>query len=186
MIYLIRHTKPFIAPGICYGQSDLDVYSSFKGEVSNIRLKLALDTSFKFISSPLQRCKKLAEALSNNGTIQFDTRIKELNFGDWELLPWTKIDQDDVKKWSENFVENSPPNGESFEKFSCRVIDFWSTLDHMNTNYVITAHDGVLRAILAHILETPLKKAFTLKIKYGEVIKVDFFDVENCRVEFVG
>jgi len=185
MIYLIRHTKPFIAPGTCYGQSDLDVYSTFKGELSNIRLKLAIDASFKFISSPLQRCKKLAEGLSNNVTIQFENRLKELNFGDWEGIPWNKIQEDSLKNWSENFVTNKPPQGESLQELSNRVLSFWSTLDHINTNYVITAHDGVLRVILAHLLETPLNKAFTLKINYGEVIKIDFFDTENCRVEFV-
>jgi len=185
MIYLIRHTKPFISPGICYGQSDIDVFSTFKGELSNIRLKLAVDASFKFISSPLQRCKILAEGLSNNSTIKFENRLKELNFGDWENVLWNEIPKEPLKEWADNFVENAPPQGESLQELSNRVLEFWHTLDHSNTNYVITAHDGVLRVILAHLLETPLNKAFTLKINYGEVIKIDFFDAENCRVEFV-
>jgi len=32
-IYLIRHTTPDVAKGICYGQTDLDVANTFEEEV---------------------------------------------------------------------------------------------------------------------------------------------------------
>lgn len=185
MIYLIRHTKPNVAAGICYGQSDLDVSNSFNDEVAIIRSKISINDSFTIISSPLQRCKKLAETLSSNKEIQFENRLKELNFGDWENLLWNEIPKEPLKEWSDNFVKNAPPQGESLQELSNRVLYFWNTLAHSTHNYVITAHDGVIRVILAHLLETPLNKAFTLKINYGEVIKIDFFDSENCRIEFV-
>lgn len=186
MIYLIRHTKPLISTGICYGQSDLDISDSFMDEVGVIRSKLLIDDSFTLISSPLQRCKKLAVTLCPNKEILLEDRLKELNFGDWENLPWDKIPAEELKEWSANYVENAPPQGESFQGLSNRVLEFWNTLDLINTNYMITAHDGVLRVLLAHLLETPLNKAFTLKINYGEVLKINFFDLENCRIEFIG
>ncbi len=185
MIYLIRHTKPLISPGICYGQSDLDVSKTFKDEVDKIRTKLTIDPSFKCISSPLQRCTKLAKAISPTTTIVYEQALKELNFGDWELIPWSKIEENALKIWSENYVDVAPPNGESLRDLSDRVLNYWNSLEHLTTNYVITAHDGVLRVILAHLLETPLNKAFTLKINYGEVLKIDFFDQKNCRIEYV-
>lgn len=186
MIYLIRHTKPLVETGVCYGQTDLDISECFDDEVAIIKSKIILNDSFFFYSSPLQRCKKLAKSLSKSTTINFDDRLKELNFGDWENIPWSKLPQGLLKKWSANFVNNAPPKGESLQELSNRVLDFWDSLDHQNKNYIITAHDGVLRVVLAHLLDTPLKKAFTLKINYGEVIKINFFDSENCRIEFVG
>lgn len=185
MIYLIRHTKPLVETGICYGQSDLDVSESFMTELEIIQSKLVLDDSFTFISSPLQRCKILAESLASNKPILFENQLKELDFGDWELIPWSKINEKSLKIWSGNFVDNAPPNGESLQNLSDRVLKYWNSLDLTTVNYVITAHDGVLRVILAHLLETPLKKAFTLKITYGEVLKIDFFDKENCRIEYI-
>ncbi|PCH77194.1 MAG: phosphoglycerate mutase [Flavobacteriaceae bacterium] len=184
MIYLIRHTKPLIAPGICYGQSDLEVSDSFMDEVAVIQSKISIDDSFVCISSPLKRCRKLAEALCYNKTILYENALKELDFGDWENIAWNHIPKKTLKEWSDNFVVNVPPNGESLQQLSNRVLNFWKTLDHTTTNYIITAHDGVLRVILAKLLETPLKKAFTLKLNYGEVLKINFFDAENCRIEF--
>lgn len=186
MIYLIRHTKPLVADGICYGQTDLDIAESFDEEVAIILSKISIDASFTIISSPLQRCKKLAEALPFYKEIQFENRLKELNFGDWENLLWNEIPKEPLKIWTGDFVNNAPPQGESLQELSNRVLAFWKTLNHTDTNYVLTAHDGVLRVILAHLLDTPLKKAFTLKINYGEVLKIDFFDTDNCRIEFVG
>ena len=58
MLYLIRHTTPDIAHGICYGQLDINLSESFEYEVNAVlKLLPALDL---VITSPLQRCKKLA------------------------------------------------------------------------------------------------------------------------------
>src|SRR5580692_7160561 len=61
-IYLIRHTTPAIGKGICYGQSDLDITSSFREEADLIRQHIP--DYIRFIhSSPLRRCALLAEYL---------------------------------------------------------------------------------------------------------------------------
>jgi alpha-ribazole phosphatase len=36
-IFLIRHTTPAVAKGICYGQTDLDITESFVEEAEAIR-----------------------------------------------------------------------------------------------------------------------------------------------------
>ena len=59
-IYLIRHTTPAVGKGICYGQTDLDITDSFKEEVAAIIPHLP-DNIQTVFSSPLQRCKKLAD-----------------------------------------------------------------------------------------------------------------------------
>ncbi len=46
-IYLIRHTTPKIAQGICYGQSDLELASNFDDEMASIHQNL--DQSFDYI-----------------------------------------------------------------------------------------------------------------------------------------
>ena len=40
LIHLIRHTKPEIAAGICYGQTDLELASSFTQEADTVLSKL--------------------------------------------------------------------------------------------------------------------------------------------------
>ena len=184
MIYIVRHTTPKVEKGICYGQSDLDVDSSFCDELIRVKQKLKINSDFKFISSPLKRCSKLANEIAQGADVYFDNRLKELDFGLWEMLAWKDMDQEQLKAWSSDFVNSCPPNGESFKEFSMRVMDFWNELDLLNTDYVIVAHDGVLRVILSQLLEIPQKKAFNLKLRYGEVIGIKFFDKENCKIEF--
>ena len=65
MVHLLRHTKPNIKGGLCYGQTDLELDDSFSNlhlpqVISQIKL---LDIQ-KIYTSPLIRCKKLAEQLS--------------------------------------------------------------------------------------------------------------------------
>ena len=61
-IYLIRHTTPLVAKGVCYGQSDLDVTETFIPEADIIKAHLPSNIQ-QVYSSPLQRCTKLAAHL---------------------------------------------------------------------------------------------------------------------------
>jgi len=126
-IYLIRHTTPKIDKGICYGQSDIDVQDSFEEEVVDI--KKNIPTNIKNVtvySSPLIRCKKLAQCFSKE--ITFDKRLMEVNFGDWELQSWDAIDKEDLDTWMSDFVTIAPPNGESYAQLSERVNTAFNTI----------------------------------------------------------
>ena len=59
-IYLVRHTSVDVAPGICYGRSDVNVRNSFEEEAHKTKLQLK-DIQFdKVFTSPLTRAIKLA------------------------------------------------------------------------------------------------------------------------------
>ena len=84
-IYLVRHTTPEVGKGICYGQADLSLSGSFELEMQ--RLKNFLPKTFDIIySSPLQRCRQMASILANE--VEYDSRLMEMNFGDWEMKSW--------------------------------------------------------------------------------------------------
>ena len=88
-LHLIRHTRPRIAEGVCYGRLDLDVSDTFPVEAQQVQSKLENSYSNVFVS-PLRRCLKLAEYL--NLSFEVDHRIQEMNFGDWEGQLWNDID----------------------------------------------------------------------------------------------
>jgi len=171
-IYLIRHTTPKIDKGICYGQSDIDVQKSFEDEVDAI--KKNIPTSIEDVavySSPLIRCKKLAQCFSNE--ITFDKRLMEVNFGDWELQPWGAINEDELNTWMADFVTIAPPNGESYVQLSERVNTAFDTIINDSENdKIIVAHGGVIRAIVANIKQIDLKDSFNIKIPYSHVVKL--------------
>jgi alpha-ribazole phosphatase len=131
-------------------------------------------TNIKVYSSPLQRCKKLADALFDTLTIQCDANLMELNCGDWEMQKWDEIPKQEIQPWMDDFVNVIVPNGESYVMLHQRVVDTFESIKNKGENAVIVAHGGVLRSILSHITNTPLKESFDVfTLHYGCVVKVE-------------
>ena len=87
MIFL-RHPRPGVEPGICYGRLDLDIHEDGHGQIERA-VELAPPARL-LLASPALRCRRLAEAIAyrNGLEIRFDERLWEMNMGDWEGLPW--------------------------------------------------------------------------------------------------
>jgi alpha-ribazole phosphatase len=173
LIYLIRHTKPLVDRGICYGQSDLDVVDTFESEAAIIKNVLP-PTIRSVYSSPLQRCSKLANELFPSHTIQLDANLMELNCGTWEMQHWDDIPKHEVDPWMQDFVEVVIPQGESYIILYNRIVTaFEKIINTTEMPIAIVAHGGVLRSILSYITHTPLVDSFDLfKIHYGAVFQV--------------
>lgn len=171
-LYLIRHTKVAVETGICYGQSDVEISESFLEEAELIKKQINGISFNQIYSSPLLRCKKLAEFLFDT-EIKYDNRLKELNFGNWELQHWDDLRNPKVTEWMNDFVNTPCPNGESFIELHRRVSTFLSEIRCANQdNIAIITHGGVIRSIIAHIQHENLKDAFKREIQYGELVKL--------------
>ncbi|MFY8023812.1 MAG: alpha-ribazole phosphatase [Sediminibacterium sp.] len=172
-IYLIRHTTPKVEKGICYGQADLDITETFLEEVEAIKPHLPSE-GIKVYSSPLQRCKKLADALFEGLNIDIHDDLMELNCGQWELLPWNDIPKEEIQPWMDDFVNVRVPQGESYVDLHNRVVNRFNKIVEKQESAVIVAHGGVLRSILSHITSTPLKESFdAFTLHYGCVVKIN-------------
>ena len=172
-IILIRHTTPKIAKGICYGQSDLDVTDTFSEEIKPILKELSIDSETVFYSSPLKRCKKLAEKLADK--IIFDDRLKELDFGDWELQNWNDINKKELDIWMNDFVKVAATNGESYLDLHARTTSFLLEIaKQQHKKIVIITHAGVIRSLYSFINKTSLETSFDLKLQYGQVVKIKY------------
>ena len=170
-IYLVRHTTPLIDKGICYGQTDLKLSSTFEEESNMILEKIKLDKDVKIFSSPSQRCVNLAQKFKKNITI--DKRLMELNFGDWEMKKWDDIPEKEMTQWMKDFVNVNVPNGESYTDLSERVLKaFKEILDKNQKQNIIVSHGGPIRSLLAYLTETTLKDSFDIKVVYGQISKI--------------
>lgn len=172
-LFLIRHTKVNVEPKVCYGQTDVDVATTFHSEADKVKKEIQGLTFCKVYSSPLKRCRKLSEYLFHNEII-FDNRLMELNFGDWEMQHWHNITDAEYHKWMNDYIETPCLNGESFLDLHNRTADFIDELK-MNPfkNVAIVAHGGSIRSIILNSLKKDLKDAFKMKVDFGEVIKVE-------------
>ncbi|WET01425.1 alpha-ribazole phosphatase [Flavobacterium sp. YJ01] len=174
-IYLVRHTETICKKGICYGQSDVNIAEPFD-EIFN-RIVSELPEEAAIFSSPLKRCAILAKHIQQNIKVisyQEDNRLKEMNFGDWELKTWNEIPPEELNPWMEDFVNIRALNGESFTELHERVGDFLlAKIQKTNHPIIIVSHAGVIRSILCHQTSLPLKDAFNNKVDFGEVIRIE-------------
>lgn len=180
---LVRHTSLDITPGVCYGQADVDVSENFVDESQQLLAKLngrAFDIVY---ASPLQRCAKLAQVL-DKGQVAYDDRLKELHFGDWEMQAWDEIPRPYFDEWSQNYGHMAPPNGETFAQLQSRAIDFIDEKVTQHDDVLCVTHGGMIRAIIAHILNMPLKGLFRVHVDYASVTEVEFCE-EVPRINFV-
>ena len=172
-IYLIRHTKPLVEKGTCYGQSDLDITDSFEAEAAVIRNCLP-SAELQIYSSPLQRCRKLALRLFPNAEIRFENALMEIHCGDWEMKRWDDLPREDLDRWMNDYVQVRIPGGESYIDLFERVIRVYTELELKNENCAIVAHGGVIRSILSYITGTSLLESFSrFSLHYGCVIRLD-------------
>jgi alpha-ribazole phosphatase len=171
-LYLIRHTTPDVAAGVCYGQAEIGLAASFAEEVVALKHKLAGLLPTACYSSPLRRCALLAAELVS--TPQYDERLKELAFGAWEMQPWQDIPQAVLEQWGEDYVNVAPPGGETFGELHRRAAHFLQELflrQHAGQVLVVT-HAGVIRALLAEALNLPLQEVFRFHLDYGGVTQL--------------
>jgi alpha-ribazole phosphatase len=171
-IYLIRHTPPKIETGICYGQTDLPVDENFSSDFENIKNKIpqSVDTIY---SSPLIRCKVLAEELlkrSDNRLIHFDERIKELNFGKWEMKKWESIDHLEFEHWESDLLNYNIPGGECLFAMQNRVTSFIDDLlNQKNGKVLIITHAGVIRCFLSRFKNISLLDTLRIPVEYSTI-----------------
>lgn len=181
-IYLVRHTNVNVERGICYGNSNVDVALTFEDDCAKVLAKLP-GILGRVVSSPLKRCALLASRISSRYST--DDRLKELNFGDWEMKWWNEIDEAQLNPWMNDFVNISCPNGESYMDMFLRCSAFFGELVKQEQGSVaIVAHGGFIRTLLCHVLSIPLEKSFSVKIDYGSVSKISI-DKEKTVVEFI-
>jgi len=182
-IFLIRHTRPAIEKGICYGITDLDVADSFPEEASLIRSVLPdLRGKTTIFSSPLQRCYKLADYLAGKQSVQIENRLIEISFGDWELKPWRSFERQTLVDWKKKFVHTPCPNGETFQNVFNRVKQFYEEIHELDSDQVfLVSHSGVIRAFLCLLNGIPLHNAFDDQFGFGVVFQIDQGKVNRIK-----
>jgi alpha-ribazole phosphatase len=173
-IYLIRHTTPAVAKGICYGQTDLDVTESFADEAAVIRQHLPPGIVSVY-SSPLQRCARLARHLFPDRTPHLMDDLMELDCGQWEMRGWDELPREEIDPWMADFVQVPIPGGESYLELHRRVTHSWEKIRRIKAagDAAVVAHGGVIRSILSGISGTPLIDSFKVfALHYGCVIRI--------------
>ncbi|MGG4451425.1 histidine phosphatase family protein [Brevibacillus porteri] len=139
-------------------------------------------------SSDLLRCIQTAEPLAATWELSVipEPTLRELSFGEWELLTYDELMQRDPVRatgWYDDPFRNRPPQGESLEELGMRV-DCWlrSLLERVSKEeasdtVVIVTHGGVIRWFQAAWLENNPDRYWQVDgVKHGEALVAECLD----------
>jgi len=167
-LYLIRHPAPQVAAGICYGRTDLPLAADVAAAAA--RIAPQLPPQLAVYTSPLQRCRRLAEAL--HPAPRSDERLQEMHFGEWELQPWHLVQRAALDGWAADPLGYRPPLGESVAELQARVHDFVTEARREGVERaVLVTHAGVIKVIVGQVRGLPARQWMALQFAYESVIE---------------
>ena len=157
-LWLVRHAQPLIAPGVCYGATNVAADGQLTLEAAQA-LAGILPCGISIVSSPLQRCEQLAQCLQGlrpDLSFKTDAGLKEMDFGCWEGQRWDSIAQAAIDRWTADFGDHRFGGRESVVEFMQRVAGVWDETRRTGVDGVWITHAGVIRA--AALLAQGLRK----------------------------
>jgi alpha-ribazole phosphatase len=157
-LYLVRHSRPQVAQGVCYGASDV-LCSDEALESAASALIQALPQGLAILSSPLSRCERLAQHLCRREAsfaYQTDQKLAEMHFGAWEMMPWDQIAPQELADWTDAFASyRCGGTGESTAMFLQRVAQRLHASVVQGADQIWITHAGVIRAVQWLRLQPP-------------------------------
>ncbi len=131
------------------------------------------------ITSPLQRCRAFAQQLSERHSIALseEARFMEVGFGAWEGHTAEELRRQDPEQWQRFFddpVTQRPAGAEPLADFTARVISAWdeAVQRHGDQHTLVVCHAGVIRSVMAHVLNAPLSAMYRIQVETGALTRI--------------
>jgi alpha-ribazole phosphatase len=173
-LVLIRHPAVGIDAGICYGRTDVPLLADAAESARLISERLKTlevpDINASWYTSPLSRCRLLAEAL---GSVHAsDPRLQELDFGAWESQRWSGLDRAMLDAWAADLEHAREHDGESVAQFAERVSGWAASVleaDRQTPIHVVT-HAGVIRVLTGQLLGIKRANVIQWPLDFGAIV----------------
>ena len=193
-IYLLRHGKTEGPPAL-NGSTDVPVSIAVQEEIAE-RLSRCDFSYSRIITSPLQRCRQLADMLATRNPalkVDLEPDLRELHFGLYDGSPFDQLEEQRqvLDAFWENPVENPLPDAEPLEQAYRRVTAAWDRcLESVDQDTLIVLHGGTIRLLIAHILNIGWENPYLfyrLSIGYQSLTHVNFYKNEKlCVLKSIG
>jgi alpha-ribazole phosphatase len=176
-LLLLRHGE--VDGGRClFGQTDVPLTAHGWGQ-----MQAAADGAGPWdgvVSSPLSRCADFAAAVARERDLPviFDTRLREIDFGEWEGAPIAELMQRSdgaLSRFWQDPERHPPPGGEHLAAFCSRVGDAWDALveSPVGERVLIVTHGGVIRALFSRLLARPCNRLLDFDVPHAGIYRVD-------------
>lgn len=133
------------------------------------------------VSSPLRRCRAFAEALAERHglTVEVDERFREIGFGTWEGRSREELQRERPHEYAAFYqdpVHARPPGAEDLDAFIARVVAGYEEIvqAHGGRRCLLVSHAGVMRAILAHIVQARPAGLYRMQIPNAGLARIRY------------
>lgn len=149
-LWLLRHARVALEAGLCYGASDVPADAALTQAAAESAAAL-LPVGLPVWVSGLGRAQQLAHALwalrPDLRAPLTDTRLNEMNFGQWELQRWDAVPRAAFDTWMADFAHQRFGGAESTQQVIERVADALRALRESGASEAVwVTHAGVIRA----------------------------------------
>lgn len=149
---------------------DLALAPTFAEEADAVLAQL--EPAEALVSSPLGRCRALAERIGSAFHLQpaYDRRLQELDFGTWEGQNWNDIPRTELDAWAADFLHARPHGGESVHAFVARVHEVLAELRKDCISRLVVTHAGVIKA--STVAKGADLASFQTSVAHGGVLRI--------------
>ena len=142
-------------------------------------------------ASPMKRVQQTLAMLAGNGSPQpfIMEDLREVDFGDWTGLSWEAVQEKfgvSAFQWLELLERGAIGNAETGRSYRARIEPCLQEIlkRSSNRNVAVVCHGGVIRMLLAMLLDLPLPKMASFEIDYASVTRVELFP-HKTEVQFL-
>jgi broad specificity phosphatase PhoE len=161
------------------GRINMNLSPQGRAQAEKLSAYLRGKTFDGIYASPMKRVRQtLAPVLKNSAlTPIILPGLREVDFGDWTGFNWEEVRKKfgvHPYDWLDEIELGAVPNGETGVQFRARVEPclFEIIRRHPGGTAAIFCHGGVIRMMLAILLELPLPKTNAFGIEYASVTQV--------------
>jgi broad specificity phosphatase PhoE len=191
-LWLVRHAEVEAQFQGVFGGS-IDMGLSPRGRRQAAKLagylrRLPLDALY---ASPMKRVQQTLAPLLGDGVPcpVLRPELREFDFGDWTGLTWAQVRAKfgvTVDRWLDEIEAGAIPNAESTQTLRARLEPCLMRIiqDHPGQAVALVCHGGIIRLVLALLLDWPLPRMARFDIDYASVTQV-FFEPNGVQLRLL-
>lgn len=179
-LHLVRHAEVEARyQGVFGGRIDMDL--SPRGHEQAVALAdyLQHKTFDALYASPMRRVHQTLAPYLTNGAPRpvVLPDLREVDFGDWTGLTFAEVQERfgaPASAWLDQLAAGGIPNAETAAGYRARIEQSVREIlaRHPGRRVAVFCHGGVIRQVLAILLEVPLPKTAAFEINYASLTEV--------------
>jgi len=160
------------------GRLDMDISPRGHEQAAALAQHLKRRKIEGLFASPMKRVQQTLSPYANNGAPKpvTLTDLREVDFGDWTGHGWDAVQTKfgiSAYSWIDQLDRNAIPNAEDIVAYRKRIAEVVATIRQSPAETTaVFCHGGVIRMMLALLLDIPFPRTNGFAIEYASVTEV--------------